>query len=105
MTFSARSAVGSFHDPAHLRQAVSALVAAGFADEALTVVDAERGGKASATTAELPRHYARQLARKLEEGAVLLFVRVRDPDEEKRASLTLLEHSDGAVQVHDLSRG
>ena len=98
-----RKVVSSFRDETALRDALKALAAAGFPDDAVTVVDMAGDGQASAKTAALPRHYAHQLARRLEEGSKLLFVQVRNPDEEKLATMTLLEHSDCSVQVHDLS--
>lgn len=100
-----RRVVCSFRDEAALRHAVDALAAAGFSDTAITVIEPAGAGQASAKTAALPRHYAHQLARRLEQGNRLLFVRVLGPDEEKLATMTLLEHSDCSVQVHDLSGG
>ena len=50
----------------------------------------------------LPRH-ARTLEAHLVAGRYLLWVRIRDADDEKRVCTILLRHSEFPVQVHDLA--
>ncbi len=50
----------------------------------------------------IPRH-ARALESHLAAGRYLLWVRIRDADDEKRICTILLEHSDFPIQVHDLA--
>ena len=50
----------------------------------------------------IPRH-ARTLEAHLVAGRYLLWVRIRDADDEKRVCTILLRHSEFPVQVHDLT--
>ena len=50
----------------------------------------------------IPRHAA-QFQGAVESGSVLLWVRLADADEERRAYLCLLAHSSSSVGVHDLA--
>jgi hypothetical protein len=50
----------------------------------------------------LDKAHARFLQRQLETGAVTLWIRVRDGEEERRACRSLLRNSSDRVQVHDI---
>ena len=50
----------------------------------------------------IPQH-ARTLENHLAAGRYLLWVGIRDPEDEKRVCTILLKHSDFPVQVHDLA--
>jgi hypothetical protein len=52
----------------------------------------------------IPRHAA-HLQRAVESGSVLMWLRLADADEERRACQCLLAHSSNSVGVHDLSVG
>ena len=106
-----RSAVAPFRDRGALRRAMAALAEAGFAETEMRAFSrgrAARGGTCDAVgslLAQMPPAQSAQLARELERGAALLFVKVSDASKEKRASMALLRHSPGSVQVHDFEPG
>jgi hypothetical protein len=49
------------------------------------------------------QHHAEYLQRQLERGGLLLWVRTRDPEHERRASQILQLHSGSDVHIHELS--
>ena len=85
---------------------MTALSDAGFPKAAMAALYPDSGPGESVNAlrdqlAHMPPAQAARLARELAAGAALLFVRVLDATEEKRASLALLKHSEGSVYVCD----
>jgi hypothetical protein len=69
---------------------------------ALALGAAALGGAGAVMTRLLGRERAEELERRLAEGGLILWVRVRSPEREERAQQTLRGHGAEAVRVHEM---
>jgi hypothetical protein len=82
-------------------------VAAGLGSAAITLPVLVAAGTGAAVGAVLGRvirrHHAERLQEQLERGGLLLWVNVRDPQEERKAVSALQAHSARDVHAHDIA--